>query len=58
MQKPQPLAGAFLDFYFNYSGWRQTHTQVDVADLLWVEWFRGLTCDFWAKNVKRKFTGG
>jgi hypothetical protein len=22
---------------------------LDVADFIWVRWFKGLTCDFWAE---------
>ena len=26
--------------------------QLDVGDSVWVRWFWGLTCDFWAENAK------
>jgi hypothetical protein len=47
--------GFFLISNLIIEDWVELKCHADVADLLWVRWFWGLTCDFWAENGKRKF---
>jgi hypothetical protein len=53
-EKPRLGPGLFLISNLIIEDWVELKCHADVADLLWVRWFGGLTCDFWAENGKRK----
>jgi hypothetical protein len=44
----------FFDLYIHYSGLSVTNFHLDVVEIKWFMWLRGLTCDFWAENGERK----
>ena len=49
--EPPGLCFVF-DLYIYYSGLSVTNMKLNLVSFVWLRWFWGLTCDFWAENAE------